>query len=53
MLPIFSIIAGMIPVIAGAAFSATGSYNMAYIGIGVCCVIGVACSLLVRFPKNA
>ena len=53
VLPIFSIIAGMIPVIAGAAFSATGSYNMAYIGIGVCCVIGVACSLLVRFPKNA
>ncbi|BDE97767.1 MFS transporter [Raoultibacter timonensis] len=52
-LPIFSIVAGMIPVISGAVFSSAGSYNPAYIGIGVCCVIGVVCSLLVRFPKKA
>lgn len=52
VLPIFSIIAGMIPVIAGAVFSSAGSYNLAYIGIGVCCIIGVVCSLLVRFPKK-
>lgn len=52
-LPIFSVVAGMIPVISGAVFSAAGSYNPAYLGIGVCCVIGVVCSLLVRFPKKA
>lgn len=51
-LPIFSIVAGMIPVVSGAVFSSAGSYNPAYIGIGVCCIVGVVCSLLVRFPKK-
>lgn len=52
-LPIFSIIAGTIPTIAGFVFNATGSYDGAFLGTAVCCVIGIICAFLVRYPKKA
>ena len=51
-LPVFSVIAGTIPAIAGVVFNATGSYSLAFLGTAACCAVGCASALLVRFPKK-
>ena len=51
-LPVFSIIAGTIPTLAGVVFNATGSYSAAFLGTAVCCAVGCVSALLVRFPKK-
>lgn len=51
-LPIFSIVAGTIPALAGLVFNAAGSYNLAFFGVAVCCAVGCVCALLVRYPRK-
>ncbi len=53
VLPLLSIIAGTIPVLAGVIFNMTGAYNAAFFGTAACCVVGVVCALAVRFPKKS
>lgn len=52
VLPLLSIIAGTIPVLAGVVFNVTGAYSAAFFGTAVCCVIGAIAALLVKFPQK-
>ncbi len=51
-LPVFSIVAGTVPALAGVAFNIAGSYHVAFFATAACCLVGVACALAVRYPSE-